>query len=148
MSLLQRAQSGTEQAWSACLFVVMTERVGQLASISLDCPAADQLATFYSTLLNLEVAFATPDRGVVALSGAGPMLTLMRVASYVPPSWPDGPQHQQFHLDVAVSELEPAVTSDLALGATEVEHQPAPHQWRVLVDPVGHPFCLTMVRPD
>ncbi|NMR28646.1 VOC family protein [Crystallibacter degradans] len=126
----------------------MTERVGQLASISLDCPDTDQLAAFYSRLLGLEEAFATPDRGVVALSGAGPMLTLMRVDSYVPPSWPEGPQHQQFHLDVAVSELEPAVASALTLGATEAEHQPAPDQWRVLVDPVGHPFCLTVVRPD
>lgn len=126
----------------------MTERVGQLASISLDCPDTDQLAIFYSRLLGLEEAFATPDRGVVALAGAGPMLTLMRVDSYVPPSWPEGPQHQQLHLDVAVNELEPAVANALALGATEADHQPAPDQWRVLVDPVGHPFCLTVVRPD
>jgi catechol 2,3-dioxygenase-like lactoylglutathione lyase family enzyme len=126
----------------------MTERVGHLASISLDCPDTDQLATFYARLLGLEEAFATPDRGVVALSGAGPMLTLMRVGSFIPPTWPEGPQHQQLHLDVAVSELEPAIASALALGATEAEHQPAPDQWRVLIDPVGHPFCLTVVRPD
>jgi len=125
----------------------MTERVGQLASISLDCPDPDLLTAFYSRLLGLEEAFATPDRGVVALSGAGPMLTLMRVDRYVPPSWPGGPQHQQFHLDVAVEDLESAAEAAVALGATAAEHQPAPDRWRVLLDPVGHPFCLTAVRP-
>lgn len=125
----------------------MTERVGQLASISLDCPDPDQLAIFYTGLLGLQEAFATEDRGVVALAGAGPMLTLMRVDSYIPPAWPGGPQQQQLHLDVAVEDLETALTQALALGASIAEHQPAPGQWRVLLDPVGHPFCLTAVRP-
>jgi catechol 2,3-dioxygenase-like lactoylglutathione lyase family enzyme len=126
----------------------MTEPVGQLASISLDCPDTDLLADFYARLLGLEEAFATPDRGVVALAGAGPMLTLMRVDQYVAPSWPEGPQHQQLHLDIAVDELNSATDAAVALGATPAEHQPAPEQWRVLLDPVGHPFCLTAVRPD
>lgn len=125
----------------------MTKRVGQLASISLDCPDTDILADFYSRLLGLNEAFATPDRGVVALAGAGPMLTLMRVDRYVAPSWPEGPQHQQMHLDVAVEELAAAAEAAVALGAVPAEHQPAPDQWRVLFDPAGHPFCLTAVRP-
>ena len=126
----------------------MTEPVGQLASISLDCPDTDLLAGFYARLLGLEEVFATPDRGVVALAGAGPMLTLMRVDQYVAPSWPEGPQHQQLHLDIAVEELDSATDAAVALGATPAKHQPAPEQWRVLLDPVGHPFCLTAVRPD
>jgi hypothetical protein len=126
----------------------MTEPVGQLASISFDCPDTDVLAGFYARLLGLEEAFATPDRGVVALAGAGPMLTLMRVDQYVAPSWPEGPQHQQLHLDIAVDELDSATDAAVALGATPAKHQPAPEQWRVLLDPVGHPFCLTAVRPD
>jgi len=79
------------------------------------------------------------------LAGAGPMLTLMRVDSFVAPSWP---QHQQMHLDLAVDDLDSAVASAIALGARQAEHQPAPDKWRVLVDPVGHPFCLSTVRPD
>jgi catechol-2,3-dioxygenase len=126
----------------------MTEPVGRLASISLDCPDADQLAGFYSRLLGLSEAFATPDRGVIALAGAGPMLTVMRVDNYTAPCWPAGPQHQQMHLDLAVEDLEPAVAGAVALGATLAEYQPARDSWRVLVDPVGHPFCLTVVRPD
>jgi hypothetical protein len=126
----------------------MNERVGQLASISLDCPDTGQLADFYIQLLGLKEAFASPDRGVVALAGAGPMLTLMRVDNFVAPSWPAGPQRQQMHLDVAVKELEDSTSAAVELGATLAEYQPAPRQWRVLLDPAGHPFCLTAVRPD
>ena len=106
------------------------------------------LAAFYSRLLGLEEAFAAPDRSVISLAGAGPMLTLMRVDRYVPPSWPEGPQRQQLHLDIAVEELDSAAEAALALGAMPAEHQPAPERWRVLLDPVGHPFCLSTVRPD
>jgi hypothetical protein len=126
----------------------MVTRIGTLASISIDCPDPDALAAFYCALLGLEEAFATPDRGVICLAGAGPMVSLMRVDTYVAPSWPDGPQHQQIHFDVAVDELESTVPAAIALGATEAAHQPAPDQWRILLDPVGHPFCLSTVRPD
>jgi len=126
----------------------MVTPVGALASISIDCPDPDALAPFYCALLGLEEAFATPDRGVICLSGAGPMVSLMRVDTYVAPAWPGGPQHQQMHLDVAVDDLGSAVPSAIALGATEAAHQPAPDQWRVFLDPVGHPFCLSTVRPD
>jgi len=40
-----------------------------------------------------------------------------------------------------LSDLESAVSAAIALGAVEAAHQPAPDQWRVLLDPVGHPFC-------
>ena len=126
----------------------MTSRVGSLASISIDCPDADALAAFYRDLLGLDEASATPDRDVICLAGAGPMVTLMRVDTFVAPSWPRGPQHQQMHLDLAVNDLESAVSSAVALGAREAEYQPAPDRWRVLIDPVGHPFCLSTVRPD
>jgi Glyoxalase-like domain len=72
----------------------------------------------------------------------------MRVHDYAPPSWPDGPPYQQMHIDVAVDDLDAAVTAAVALGATEAAVQPAPQQWRVLLDPVGHPFCLSTVRPN
>jgi catechol 2,3-dioxygenase-like lactoylglutathione lyase family enzyme len=126
----------------------MVTRIGALASISIDCPDPDALAPFYCALLGLQEAFATPNRGVICLSGAGPMVSLMRVDAYAAPTWPDGPQHQQIHLDLAVDDLPEAVASALAIGATEAAHQPAPDQWRVLFDPVGHPFCLSTVRPE
>jgi catechol 2,3-dioxygenase-like lactoylglutathione lyase family enzyme len=126
----------------------MATGVGSLASISIDCLDPEALARFYCALLGLKEAFATPDRSVVCLAGAGPMLTLMRVDSYTPPSWPDGPQRQQMHIDVAVDDLNSAVPAAIALGALEVAHQPDPDRWHVLLDPAGHPFCLSTVRPD
>ena len=53
----------------------MASPVGALASFSIDCPDPDALAPFYCALLGLEEAFATSDRGVICLAGAGPMLT-------------------------------------------------------------------------
>lgn len=125
----------------------MTTRVAALASISIDCPDPDVLAPFYCSLLGLEEAFASPDRGVVCLSGAGPMLTLMRVEAYEPPSWPNGPQLQQMHLDLAADDLETDVAAAVQLGARQAQYQPAPQQWRVMLDPAGHLFCLSAVRP-
>lgn len=126
----------------------MTDRVAPLAAISIDCPDPAVLAQFYAQLLGLTQAFATPDNSVVALSGAGPMLTFMRVADYAAPTWPDNERPQQMHLDLAAEDLDNDVAAAVALGAREADFQPAPDVWRVMVDPVGHLFCLTTVRPD
>lgn len=126
----------------------MANSVAQIASIGVDCPDADALAPFYERLLGLEESFATPDRSVIALSGAGPMITLMRVDEYTPPEWPGGPQQQQMHFDLAADDLDGDVAAAIEIGASEASFQPAPQLWRVMLDPVGHPFCLTTVRPD
>ena len=52
------------------------------------------------------------------------------------------------HLDVGVDDLPAAVSAAIALGATEAAQQPAPDNSRVLIDPAGHPFCVSTVRPD
>lgn len=126
----------------------MPDSIAKLASIAIDCPDADALAPFYQRLLGLNEAFATPDRSVIALSGAGPMVTLMQTGAYTAPDWPDGPQHQQLHFDLASDDLDADVAAAVRIGAVEAAHQPAPESWRVMLDPVGHPFCLTTVRPD
>lgn len=125
----------------------MTSRIAPLAAISIDCPDPDVLAPFYKALLGLEEAFAAPDRSVIALSGAGPVLTLMRVQEYQPPTWPNGPQFQQMHLDLAAGDLDRDVAAAIAIGAREADFQAAPDLWRVMLDPVGHLFCLSVVRP-
>jgi len=79
---------------------------------------------------------------------AGADADLMRVDTYTAPSWPDGPQLHLMHLDVGVDNLPAAVSAAIALGATEAAQQPAPDNSRVLIDPAGHPFCVSTVRPD
>ncbi|UEJ81163.1 VOC family protein [Brachybacterium halotolerans subsp. kimchii] len=122
--------------------------IAPLASVSIDCQDPRALAPFYCSLLGLAEAFATPDGSVVSLAGAGPMITLMRADDYVAPQWPDGPQHQQMHLDLAADDLDAASRAVLAIGGVEAPTQPDPARWRVMLDPVGHPFCLSAVRPD
>jgi hypothetical protein len=122
--------------------------VGTLASISIDCADPLVLADFYSHLLGMHTVFATPDNSVIALSDGTSFVTMMRIDNHVSPSWPEPGQAKQMHLDIAVTDLPAAVAGALALGAREADHQQAPDAWRVLIDPAGHPFCLTTVRPD
>jgi hypothetical protein len=122
--------------------------VGKLASISLDCPDPAVLADFYGTLLGLQRVYERPDGNVIALTDGHSFVTMMRIENHVAPTWPEPGQLQQMHLDIAVTDLPGAVTTALALGATEAEHQAGPDRWRVLIDPAGHPFCFTTVVPD
>lgn len=124
----------------------MSSRVAPLASLSIDCPDADLLAAFYKGLLGLEETFALPDRSLVCLSGAGPMLTFMKVDDYTPPAWPQGPQHQQMHFDLAAQDLEADAAAAVAIGATISAEQLNPQLYRVTLDPAGHPFCLTLAQ--
>ena len=64
-----------------------------------------------------------------------------------PPTWPDGDRPKQMHLDVTVSDLDEAEARAVGLGATTPTKQPQPDRWRVLLDPAGHPFCLTTQFP-
>jgi len=52
------------------------------------------------------------------------------------------------HLDLAVDDLDQAEAEALRLGARPAAEQPAPDRWRVLLDPAGHPFCLSTQIPD
>jgi catechol-2,3-dioxygenase len=117
-----------------------------LAAVSLDSSDPAGLADFYRQLLDLELYFESED--FVALKGAGVLLTTQRVADHVPPEWPSGSVPKQIHLELAVEDLESAESAALGLGATRAGEQPNPDHWRVLIDPAGHPFCITTLIPD
>lgn len=118
----------------------------RLGAVSVDCPDPAALAEFYQKLLGLEVMFASEE--FVALKGAGVPLTFQRVADHRRPDWPDGPVPKQLHLELAVSDLDDAEARIIALGATKAQAQPNPDGWRVLIDPAGHPFCITTLIPE
>lgn len=119
--------------------------VGRLGATSIDCPDPAELADFYASMLGMRRLVEAPDGSVVAITDGARNLAFMRVADYVPPTWPQPGQPQQMHLDVSVDDLDEAVAGALALGARLAEHQQEPARWRVLLDPAGHPFCLTTV---
>jgi hypothetical protein len=120
--------------------------IARLAAVSLDAADPAELGRFYQELLGLEDYFSSED--FVALKGAGILVTVQRVAEHVPPTWPGGPAPKQLHLELAVDDLDTAEAATLALGATKAGEQPAPDKWRVLIDPAGHPFCITNLIPE
>jgi catechol 2,3-dioxygenase-like lactoylglutathione lyase family enzyme len=119
--------------------------IARLGAVSLDAPDPAALSRFYQDVLGVEVMFSSPD--FVALKGASTLLTIQRVADLPAVSWPDGPVPKQIHLEFSVDDLDAAEKAVLAAGAVKADVQPAPDRWRVLIDPAGHPFCLTTLIP-
>jgi catechol 2,3-dioxygenase-like lactoylglutathione lyase family enzyme len=120
--------------------------IARLAGVSLDCADPQELATFYRALLDLEVVFETDD--FIALKGAGIYLTAQRVAEHRAADWPDALVPKQLHLEMSVKDLDVAEAQAVKVGATKATTQPSPELWRVLLDPAGHPFCITTLIPD
>jgi len=116
-------------------------RLARLVGISLDCPDPQRLANFYRGLLGGRQLWAKESS--VAIEVPGAVLVAQRVDGYVRPVWPGT---AIVHLDLTADDLGVTEEQAVALGATLPE-QPDP-RWRVLLDPAGHPFCLTPFTPD
>lgn len=118
------------------------ERIARLRAVVLDCPDPRALADFYRRLVGGEVTYED-DEWVNLRDGAEVLLSFQRAEDYRAPDWPSGEHGQQFHIDVTVDDVEQAERAVLALGATKTDLQPGTDEnWRVFLDPVGHPFCL------
>ncbi len=115
--------------------------VGKWVSVALDCSDPAPLAAFWAEMIGGEVVLST-DEFVVVKSGSVALATV-RVPDYRPPIWPDGERPKQMHLDLAVDDLDRAQAQAVALGARVVDDQPSVDLWRVMLDPAGHPFCLS-----
>jgi catechol 2,3-dioxygenase-like lactoylglutathione lyase family enzyme len=116
------------------------------AAIEAPDPAA--LAGFYAELLGWPVVHQEPGTTVVASAPEGPYLTFEVAEDYRVPVWPpvEGAQRPMMHLDFQVGDLDAAVADAVELGATLASSQPQENV-RVMLDPVGHPFCLCR-EPD
>jgi catechol 2,3-dioxygenase-like lactoylglutathione lyase family enzyme len=119
--------------------------IGRLEKAVIDCPDPEALAAFYGAVLGMQV---NEDLGDWVVIGIGPddrQLAFQRVATWVPPRWPDPEHPQQLHLDIRVDDIDDAERAVVALGARRV---PAAREtgFRVFVDPAGHPFCLVFGR--
>jgi len=104
--------------------------------------APAELARFYGEALGLPVAYSSDDFILLGREGSTG-LGFNRLADYRRPTWPDPAQEKRAHIELGVDDLETALARLLALGAVEAPAQPQPDRWRVLLDPAGHPFCLT-----
>ena len=112
----------------------------RLAMITVDCADPAASAAFWSTLLGWDIVASGDDYAM--LKGPSHALGFGRVEDYEPPTWPNEHGSKQFHFDLAVDDLDAAQQATIELGATAVDPQPG-ETWRVLLDPAGHPFCLT-----
>lgn len=113
----------------------------KLAMVTIDCDDPRREAEFWSEVLGLEQTYG--DDNYAMLKGPdGPAIGFGRVEDYVPPAWPNPSGSKQFHLDVAVDDIDAAAQRCVALGARVADPQPG-ETWRVMIDPAGHPFCLT-----
>ena len=118
--------------------------IARMRSVVLDCPDPRALADFYRELVGGDITYAD-DEWVNLRDGGTVLLSFQRVPDYRPPDWPTGQPPQQFHIDVTVDDVEAAESRVLELGATKHAFQPGDAEgedFRVYLDPVGHPFCL------
>ncbi len=112
----------------------------KLSAIVIDCADPAALAEFYRTATGWTVT--SSDGDWASLSDGGPIqLGFQRVDGYQPPQWPGPAKHA--HVDLTVADLAAAAEQLVAAGATQPDFQPGKGDWLVLVDPEGHPFCLT-----
>lgn len=123
----------------------------KLYALTLDCLDPYALAEFYAALLGWEIPFHDDEYAVIAppgiAQGAYPGIAFQQNADYTPPVWPEQPsaQQQMAHLDLAVDDLEAAVGHALRCGGVLADTQFS-DDWRVLLDPSGHPFCLCLMK--
>ena len=119
--------------------------IASLALVALDCRDPRQLAGFYQQIVGGQVkeSSASDDWVRLELDGTSD-IAFQRDPAHEPPDWPSG-SPQQAHLDFDVSDLDVAERAIIEAGAVKATPQPAPDDWRVYLDPAGHPFCLVKV---
>ena len=122
---------------------------------AIDCADPINLANFYSSITGLkdDITTENTDSNIVWVelkdNQGIPKLAFQKVANYKAPTWPEGPIPQQLHLDFAVKNLDETEIELLKIGAIKTEFQPGSPksndystEFRVYLDPEGHPFCI------
>ena len=124
----------------------------KVQSIIFDCDKPDELATFYAKLLGGKVD-SDPYGGYgVSVPGLGIDLGFQEDETYARPVWLGAEHDQQpmLHLDIKVDDRQKAIDYALSIGAVMPEEQFCQPdwdvQWTTLLDPAGHPFCLSTIQ--
>ncbi|MBT8208111.1 MAG: VOC family protein [Acidimicrobiia bacterium] len=114
-----------------------------MAATVIGAPDAHDLAMFYQRLLGWRTVKDEGDWVMLRSNDGAVGLSFQTESEYVAPVWPttDDSQHMMMHLDIGGADLATVVAWAVECGATVAEHQPQTDV-RVMLDPVGHPFCL------
>ena len=105
-------------------------------------------ARFYSALTGWPIRDGDDVPGadwVELVPAAGATIAFQLAPGHTPPEWPGDEHPQQAHLDFDVADLDEGEAQVLAIGARKHDVQPS-RQFRVFLDPAGHPFCLVLIR--
>ncbi|MFI8370459.1 VOC family protein [Streptomyces sp. NPDC085466] len=119
----------------------------RLTAVNLGCPDPLALAAFYAKATGLPPHERSGADFAGLVGEHGLVIGFQKVTGHRPPTWPDGEVPHRLHLDFAVDDLDGAVAELTALGASVPPGRPRPDLWRVLLDPAGHPFCLSPRTP-
>lgn len=135
----------------------MSEKIQLKQTVfALDCDDAQRLAEFYAELLGWDVIrpaweeASTPEWfDVVNPNDVNSpfKIACQTVENYRAPQWPGNLIPAQAHLDFHVPSIAEALPHALAAGAVQAKTQPSEDgDFMVMLDPVGHPFCLCEVE--
>jgi predicted enzyme related to lactoylglutathione lyase len=116
--------------------------IATLKMVTLDSADARRDAKFWAAVLGWDIAHEQ-DEYAMLTGPNGVAIGFGTVADHEAPQWPNPRGTKQFHFDLAVDDLDAGVAACVDLGATLATEQPG-ETWRVLLDPSGHPFCLTL----
>lgn len=119
--------------------------IGRLGVTAFDCPDALALADFYNSIIGGDLVPGDDDGWVEVHTPTG-RLAFQQIDDHRRPTWPGGDVPQQGHIDIDVQNLDGAEAAVLRLGAEKADTQPSPDQFRVMIDPAGHPFCLVLAH--
>ena len=114
--------------------------IGELHAVVIDCPDPETLASFYEELLGMVRVATDVDWIMIGDTPEQSRVAFQLVDPYNPPQWPSQVVPQQMHFDVRVPDLDAGEEKVLALGATDAGYRE--DDFRVYLDPAGHPFCL------
>jgi len=117
--------------------------------INIDVDDLGRAVAFYTSLLELKVGRRFGAFGVELVGGSAPLYLLVKAGGTA--ASPASSERRRYarhwtavHLDFSVADLEKAVTTALAAGATQ-DKPPETHAWGKIAhmaDPFGHGFCL------
>ncbi|MCL2517127.1 MAG: VOC family protein [Oscillospiraceae bacterium] len=114
--------------------------------IAIDCEDENALVDFYVRMLNWTKTYSGNGYAVVSSPNESFMLVFQAVEHYQPPVWPweKDKQAQMMHFDFFVENLNESVERAKAYGATVCKTQFFETSI-TMIDPAGHPFCLSTV---
>lgn len=118
--------------------------IATMGVVVLDCPDPQRLAEFYAAVLGWRVEPGDRPEWVEVSGPEGRRLAFQESPGYIPPQWPSLEHGQQLHLDFDVPQerWDEAEREVLGLGAKLVQSDEGERDFRVYLDPAGHPFCL------